>query len=50
MTRPRTAVQRAARQNLDEVLALIKTSKRDTAALVWCLQGLTSTAVVAKAR
>jgi HEAT repeat protein len=37
---------RAARQNLPEVLELLRTPRADTAALVWCLQGQTSKAVL----
>jgi HEAT repeat protein len=37
---------RAARANLAEVLALLRTSRADTVALVWCLQGQTSDAVL----
>jgi len=37
---------RAARQNLREVLELLRTSRVNTVALVWCLQGQTSNAVL----
>jgi len=37
---------RAARANLPEVIELLRTSRADTVALVWCLQGLTSKAVL----
>ena len=36
---------RAARANLPEVIELLRTSRADTVAPVWCLQGLTSKAV-----
>ena len=37
---------RVARQNLEEVIDLYYTSKRDTGALVWCLQGLAGSSVI----
>ena len=37
---------RAARANLPEVIELLRRSRTDTVALVWCLQGLTSKAAL----